>query len=259
LEKNRRAHLKECFELLKSQLPAFEDRKISNLAILRSSLRHIQALKRRERDYEYEMERLAREKITLQQRLSTLKKDVLGKWDHLDWRAVVPEDVDVDFDTSSGPSTDTVFSENHGDSLRSSESEEPNSPPHMMEPIQNEESRGANDTADFQHPLTLTVNNCHIGEKSNVKRIYGVNGISSSGPISLKATIRQDNTKLSSSPLAAITVEKKASSPTGGATCVNNMANNSGKGLSSSLLNNATMVVTSKLDVGQYYEEKMCK
>lgn len=42
LEKNRRAHLKECFELLKSQLPTFEDRKISNLAILRSSLRHIQ-------------------------------------------------------------------------------------------------------------------------------------------------------------------------------------------------------------------------
>lgn len=44
LEKNRRAHLKECFELLKSQLPAFEDRKISNLAILRSSLRFIQVL-----------------------------------------------------------------------------------------------------------------------------------------------------------------------------------------------------------------------
>lgn len=42
LEKNRRAHLKECFELLKSHLPSFEDRKISNLAILRSSLRHIQ-------------------------------------------------------------------------------------------------------------------------------------------------------------------------------------------------------------------------
>lgn len=43
LEKNRRAHLKECFELLKRQLPASEDeKKSSNLSILHSALRHIQ-------------------------------------------------------------------------------------------------------------------------------------------------------------------------------------------------------------------------
>ena len=43
LEKNRRAHLKECFELLKRQLPVTQDeKKSSNLSILHSALRHIQ-------------------------------------------------------------------------------------------------------------------------------------------------------------------------------------------------------------------------
>lgn len=43
LEKNRRAHLKECFELLKRQLPATpDDKKTSNLSILASAIRYIQ-------------------------------------------------------------------------------------------------------------------------------------------------------------------------------------------------------------------------
>uniref|UniRef100_A0ABD2W502 BHLH domain-containing protein n=1 Tax=Trichogramma kaykai TaxID=54128 RepID=A0ABD2W502_9HYME len=42
LEKNRRAHLKECFETLKKQLPPSDDKKASNLAILHQSLRYIQ-------------------------------------------------------------------------------------------------------------------------------------------------------------------------------------------------------------------------
>lgn len=43
LEKNRRAHLKECFELLKRQLPASpDDKKSSNLSILDSAIKYIQ-------------------------------------------------------------------------------------------------------------------------------------------------------------------------------------------------------------------------
>lgn len=42
LEKNRRAHLRECFEFLRKQLPAIDDKKLSNLGILKSALRHIQ-------------------------------------------------------------------------------------------------------------------------------------------------------------------------------------------------------------------------
>ena len=42
LEKNRRAHLRECFEFLRKQLPAIDDKKLSNLGILKSALRYIQ-------------------------------------------------------------------------------------------------------------------------------------------------------------------------------------------------------------------------
>ncbi|KAG7470585.1 hypothetical protein MATL_G00115510 [Megalops atlanticus] len=42
LEKNRRAHLKECFETLKKNIPTVEEKKTSNLSVLRSALRYIQ-------------------------------------------------------------------------------------------------------------------------------------------------------------------------------------------------------------------------
>ncbi|KAF2885448.1 hypothetical protein ILUMI_20728 [Ignelater luminosus] len=63
LEKHRRAHLKECFDVLKKQLPSqVDEKKTSNLSILHSALLYIQSLKRKERELEHEMERLAREK-----------------------------------------------------------------------------------------------------------------------------------------------------------------------------------------------------
>ncbi|KAL3856833.1 hypothetical protein ACJMK2_011546 [Sinanodonta woodiana] len=76
LEKNRRAHLKECFDMLKKQIPNMEDKRTSNLSILRGSLRYVQTLKRKEKEYEQEMQRLAREKIMLQERLDTLKSEL---------------------------------------------------------------------------------------------------------------------------------------------------------------------------------------
>lgn len=43
LEKNRRAHLKECYEQLKNQLPLKEDerKKTSNLAILGEAIKYV--------------------------------------------------------------------------------------------------------------------------------------------------------------------------------------------------------------------------
>ncbi|KAF9810580.1 hypothetical protein SFRURICE_021033 [Spodoptera frugiperda] len=59
------------------QLPATpDDKKTSNLSILGSAIRYIQVLRRKERDCEHEMERLAREKIAAQQRLSALKREI---------------------------------------------------------------------------------------------------------------------------------------------------------------------------------------
>ncbi|XP_028320554.1 max-binding protein MNT isoform X2 [Gouania willdenowi] len=79
LEKHRRAILKECFETLKKNIPNIDEKKTSNLSVLRSALRYIQTLKRKEKEYEHDMERLAREKIATQQRLAELKNE-LGQW-----------------------------------------------------------------------------------------------------------------------------------------------------------------------------------
>lgn len=38
----RRAHLKECFETLKKNIPNIEEKKTSNLSVLRSALRYVQ-------------------------------------------------------------------------------------------------------------------------------------------------------------------------------------------------------------------------
>ncbi|XP_063988347.1 uncharacterized protein LOC135168270 isoform X2 [Diachasmimorpha longicaudata] len=91
LEKNRRAHLKECFEMLKKQLPAQDEKKSSNLSILHAAIRHIQTLRRKERDSEHEMERLAREKIAAQQRIVALKKELSATWDHIDFSTLLQE------------------------------------------------------------------------------------------------------------------------------------------------------------------------
>ncbi|KAJ8916610.1 hypothetical protein NQ315_000255 [Exocentrus adspersus] len=92
LEKHRRAHLKECFDILKKQLPATQDeKKTSNLSILHSALRYIQTLKRKERELEHEMERLAREKISAQQRLAVLKKEISSHYDNVDFSKLLPE------------------------------------------------------------------------------------------------------------------------------------------------------------------------
>ncbi|XP_044285758.1 max-binding protein MNT [Varanus komodoensis] len=106
LEKNRRAHLKECFETLKRNIPNVDDKKTSNLSVLRSALRYIQTLKRKEKEYEHEMERLAREKIATQQRLVELKNE-LSQWmdileiDRIIRQTVQPEDDQASTSTAS--------------------------------------------------------------------------------------------------------------------------------------------------------------
>ncbi|XP_061461093.1 max-binding protein MNT isoform X2 [Rhineura floridana] len=101
-----RAHLKECFETLKRNIPNVDDKKTSNLSVLRSALRYIQTLKRKEKEYEHEMERLAREKIATQQRLADLKNE-LSQWmdileiDRIIRQTVQPEDDQASTSTAS--------------------------------------------------------------------------------------------------------------------------------------------------------------
>ncbi|KAM4743463.1 max-binding protein MNT [Anableps anableps] len=101
LEKNRRAHLKECFETLKKNIPNIDEKKTSNLSVLRSALRYIQTLKRKEKEYEHDMERLAREKIATQQRLAELKNDVSQWMDVVEIDRVLRQTVQPEEDQAS--------------------------------------------------------------------------------------------------------------------------------------------------------------
>lgn len=77
-EKNRRAHLRDCFEQLKKELPQpeYRDRKSSHINIIHCALRYIQCLKRIESEHESEMARLARAKIRHQHMITQLKQDL---------------------------------------------------------------------------------------------------------------------------------------------------------------------------------------
>uniref|UniRef100_A0A3P9QED6 Max-binding protein MNT n=1 Tax=Poecilia reticulata TaxID=8081 RepID=A0A3P9QED6_POERE len=102
-----RAHLKECFETLKKNIPNIDEKKTSNLSVLRSALRYIQTLKRKEKEYEHDMERLAREKIATQQRLAELKNDVSQWMDVVEIDRVLrqtgqPEEDQASTSTASG-------------------------------------------------------------------------------------------------------------------------------------------------------------
>ncbi|XP_055635541.1 uncharacterized protein LOC129775188 isoform X2 [Toxorhynchites rutilus septentrionalis] len=108
LEKNRRAHLKECFEQLKKQLILQPDeKKTSNLSILHAAIRYIQLLKRKEREYEHEMERLAKEKIAAQNRILLLKRE-LSQWGDVDFTRLAPDTPDSTIPGSSSSSNNTI-------------------------------------------------------------------------------------------------------------------------------------------------------
>jgi len=102
------------------------------------------------------MERLAREKIALQQRLSTLKKDMLGKYEHLTWTA--PEEVDMEMDTDSATSVDYIDGRK---AVR-----KPNSPSEATLPPKNDSEQEMSN--ESQHPLSLTINS-HRGA-SNISQ-----------------------------------------------------------------------------------------
>lgn len=65
-------------------------------------------LKRKEKDYEHEMEKLAREKIATQQRLAELKNDLSQSMDIVEIERILrqtaqPEDDQASTSTASGP------------------------------------------------------------------------------------------------------------------------------------------------------------
>ncbi|KAM6946055.1 max-binding protein MNT-like [Aplochiton taeniatus] len=129
LEKNRRAHLKECFDTLKKNIPNVDEKKSSNLSVLRSALRYIQTLKRKEKEYEHEMERLAREKISTQQRLSELKKELSQWMDVMDVERALRQTVQPEEEDQASTSTFGCVSLRAAEGEEDPALEEPRVPP----------------------------------------------------------------------------------------------------------------------------------
>lgn len=77
LEKNRRAHLRHCFELLKAELPASEcvDKKTSHINIIKSAIRYVLALRQQGCENDNELQRLTKIKNELTERLSRIRND----------------------------------------------------------------------------------------------------------------------------------------------------------------------------------------
>lgn len=75
LEKNRRAHLRHCFELLKAELPASEcvDKKTSHINIIKSAIRYVLALRQQECEIDNELQRLTKKKMELTENLTKLR------------------------------------------------------------------------------------------------------------------------------------------------------------------------------------------
>ncbi|XP_067625248.1 uncharacterized protein [Eurosta solidaginis] len=85
LKKNRRAHLKECYEQLKHQLPLKEDerKKTSNLAIIGEAIKYVKTLKKKDQELEAEVEQLDKTKINSQLKLASLKRELGPKYEQM--------------------------------------------------------------------------------------------------------------------------------------------------------------------------------
>jgi hypothetical protein len=99
LEKHRRAHLKDCFDTLKAEVPCQRDRKITNLQVLNLAIKYIQTLTRKEREYEQEIASLTSRNIELQRRLGSIKTDLNSEGHDVDtW---LDSCSDIDHSTST--------------------------------------------------------------------------------------------------------------------------------------------------------------
>jgi hypothetical protein len=94
LEKHRRAHLKDCFDNLKAEVPCQRDRKITNLQVLNLAIKYIQTLTRKEREYEQEIASLSSRNIELQRRLGSLKTDLNSEGHDVDTWLDTCSDID---------------------------------------------------------------------------------------------------------------------------------------------------------------------
>ncbi|XP_014215065.1 max-binding protein MNT-like [Copidosoma floridanum] len=98
LEKNRRAHLKECFDRLKATIPGMTNRKTSNLNVLKEAVTYTKHLRKQNIDYDRKMTEITRINIELQNKCKALKMkmSLQPEWQNVDLDKVFPiQDIDI--------------------------------------------------------------------------------------------------------------------------------------------------------------------
>ncbi|XP_054153490.1 max dimerization protein 1-like [Oppia nitens] len=153
LEKNRRAHLRQCFEVLKEELPLneYNEKKSSHINIISCAIRYIQHLKRIESELHQQTERLMRTKHRFQNQIAQLRQDLMDGHqsgfthnnlflsdNYLDFEPQVEEQSDeeviIEFETGEDCYDDetTTTASECADDLR-----EPDSPSKISRPLAN--------------------------------------------------------------------------------------------------------------------------
>ncbi|EDO43159.1 predicted protein [Nematostella vectensis] len=104
LEKNRRAHLRDCLELLKELVPAPpEHQKATTLALLQSAQQYIQVLQTSEKEALEAKQKLYKQQMQLRQKLVCLKESVDGKRPRTsEGDSMTSEEIDIENDEEMG-------------------------------------------------------------------------------------------------------------------------------------------------------------
>ncbi|XP_031568957.1 max-interacting protein 1-like isoform X2 [Actinia tenebrosa] len=104
LEKNRRAHLRDCLELLKDLVPSPpEHQKATTLALLQSAQQYIKVLQSSEREAIESKKKLAQEQMFLRRKLLLLKGDSeLKRPRSSEGDSTTSEEIDVENDEETG-------------------------------------------------------------------------------------------------------------------------------------------------------------
>ncbi|CAF3185382.1 unnamed protein product [Rotaria socialis] len=156
LEKHRRAHLKDCFDTLKAEVPCQRDRKITNLQVLNMAIKYIQALTRKEREYEQEIAMLTSNNIELQRRLGAVKTELNSEGHNVDTWLESYSDIDHSISTCTASEAEMyrTFDDDDDD--------------------KNEDDQQLKKTKLLNENSHLDTNNNHSGIKTNMNNSYTV-------------------------------------------------------------------------------------
>ncbi|CAF0924917.1 unnamed protein product [Rotaria sp. Silwood1] len=154
-EARRRAHLKDCFDTLKAEVPCQRDRKITNLQVLNMAIKYIQALTRKEREYEQEIAILTSNNIELQRRLGVLKTELNSEGHDVDTWLDTCSDIDRSVSTCTA---------SEAEMYRTFDDDDDDLHVTKKKFINGHDNLDANNNNNNNHGIKTNINNSYTGD-----------------------------------------------------------------------------------------------